>query len=123
MGYRATWSFRNGTGAQTHQVFQQLRRLAREEKTQVNKNNNYRYYHHYGARPVQQPSGKHTVYHWEAEEREIVLGHLSKWTRRESMLRSHLNCRRQNATHVYSYSVIHQLISLAVLVSAKQNKA
>lgn len=41
-----------------------------------------------------------TLHHWEAEQREGVLGHPSEWTSRESVLRSDLNCRRQNASHI-----------------------
>lgn len=41
-----------------------------------------------------------TLHHWEAEQRERVLSHPSKWTSRESVLRSDLNCRRQNASPI-----------------------
>lgn len=41
------------------------------------------------------------LHHWEAEQRERVLGHLSEWTSRDSeVLRSDLSCRRQNASHI-----------------------
>lgn len=41
-----------------------------------------------------------TLCDWEVEPRERVLGCLSKWTSREAVLRSDLNCRRQNASHI-----------------------